>query len=30
MFVIMEVLLPVAFLVGVGVLIGFRMGRRYG
>ena len=30
MFIIFEVLLPVAFLVGVGMLIGFRMGRRYG
>jgi hypothetical protein len=30
MFVIMEVLLPIAFILGVGVLIGFRLGRKYG
>jgi hypothetical protein len=30
MFVIFEVLLPIAFVLGVGMLIGFRLGRKYG
>jgi hypothetical protein len=30
MFVIFEILLPIAFIFGCGLLVGIRLGRKYG